>query len=208
METESLLLFVVACLTLNMIPGPDVIYIVTHSMKGKVSDGLKATLGLGLGYLFHTFAACLGLSALIFSSALAFTIVKWLGALYLFYLGIRAIQCALKGKSKIVITDSQKRQHDIFKQGLIVSLLNPKVALFFLSFLPQFVNPDESSVSMQFLMLGVIFTCLATTCNALYAALGGLLFARPETQKYARLLEGFSGILLIGLAVKVATNQR
>lgn len=208
MDSETLLLFVVACLTLNMIPGPDVIYIVTNSMKGKVSDGLKAALGLGVGYLFHTLAACLGLSALILSSALAFSIVKWLGALYLLYLGVQSIKSALQGKSKIVLGDIKGTQSNIFKQGLIVSLLNPKVALFFLSFLPQFVSPIESSASAQFLVLGVIFTCLATACNGIYAALGSMLFARPETQKYSRFLEGFSGFLLIGLAAKVATNER
>ncbi|MCH2057506.1 MAG: LysE family translocator [Thalassotalea sp.] len=208
MDSEALLLFAVACLTLNMIPGPDVIYIVTNSMKGKVSDGLKAALGLGAGYLFHTLAACLGLSALILSSALAFSVVKWLGALYLLYLGVQSIMSALKGESKIVLSDVGSNQNNIFKQGLIVSVLNPKVALFFLSFLPQFVSPSESSASTQFLVLGLIFTCLATVCNAMYATLGSLLFSRPETQKYSRFLEGFSGLLLIGLAAKVATNER
>lgn len=208
METDSLLLFVVACLTLNMIPGPDVIYVVTNAMKGKVSDGWKAALGLGVGYLFHTLAACLGLSALILSSAYAFSIIKWLGAVYLFYLGIQAVVSALRGKSNLAIVDNHSPQRDIFKQGLIVSILNPKVALFFLSFLPQFVNSGEASSSMQFLILGVIFTCLATGCNAIYATLGTLLFSRPETQKYSSVLEGFSGVLLIGLAAKVATNER
>jgi threonine/homoserine/homoserine lactone efflux protein len=207
-ELHSLLLFIIACLSLNLIPGPDVIYIVSNTMTGKISGGLKAALGLGVGYFFHTFAACVGLSAIILSSTLAFTIVKWLGALYLLYLGIQALRSMRNGTSPLLINNNKTQDHNIFSQGVLVSILNPKVALFFLSFLPQFINPATGSAAMQLLLLGVIFSVLATFINILYATLGSWLFNRPDANKYSRILEGISGVLLIGLASKIAFSER
>ncbi|MFM2651624.1 LysE family translocator, partial [Vibrio alginolyticus] len=148
MDSNSLLLFVVACLAINMIPGPDVIYIVSNTMKGKISAGLKAALGLGVGYFFHTLAACLGLSAIILSSSLAFSVVKWLGAAYLVYLGVQSLLSMWRGESKIVENKNVDNNKNVFVQGVIVSVLNPKVALFFLSFLPQFIDTSASSTSI------------------------------------------------------------
>ncbi|HHF3076177.1 LysE family translocator [Vibrio diabolicus] len=207
MDSNSLLLFVVACLAINMIPGPDVIYIVSNTMKGKLSAGLKAALGLGVGYFFHTLAACLGLSAIILSSALAFSVVKWLGAAYLVYLGVQSLLSMWRGESKIVENKNVDNKN-VFVQGVIVSVLNPKVALFFLSFLPQFIDTSASSTSMQLLVLGLLFSALATTCNVLYASVGNWVFSRPHSQRYSRTLEGVSGILLISLASKVAFSDR
>ncbi|MGI0117675.1 LysE family translocator [Zooshikella sp. RANM57] len=210
MEINSLLLFVVACLTINLIPGPDVIYIVSNTMKGKMASGIKAALGLGVGYIVHTLAACLGLSAVILSSALAFSIVKWLGAAYLVYLGIQALASMWMGGSQIVVSESNKNKtnHNVFVQGIVVSILNPKVALFFLSFLPQFIDTSTGSASGQLLVLGLIFSALATLCNGLYATAGSWLFNRPNSNRYSRVLEGFSGVLLIGLAGKIAVSER
>lgn len=208
MDSNSLLLFVVACLAINMIPGPDVIYIVSNTMKGKLSAGLKAALGLGVGYFFHTSAACLGLSAIILSSALAFSVVKWLGAAYLVYLGVQSLLSMWRGESKIVENKNVDNNKNVFVQGVIVSVLNPKVALFFLSFLPQFIDTSASSTSMQLLVLGLLFSALATTCNVLYASVGNWVFSRPHSQRYSRTLEGVSGILLISLASKVAFSER
>ncbi|HHF2906118.1 TPA: LysE family translocator [Vibrio diabolicus] len=208
MDSNSLLLFVVACLAINMIPGPDVIYIVSNTMKGKLSAGLKAALGLGVGYFFHTLAACLGLSAIILSSALAFSVVKWLGAAYLVYLGVQSLLSMWRGESKVVENKNVDNNKNVFVQGVIVSVLNPKVALFFLSFLPQFIDTSASSTSMQLLVLGLLFSALATTCNVLYASVDNWVFSRPHSQRYSRTLEGVSGILLISLASKVAFSDR
>lgn len=207
MDSNSLLLFVVACLAINMIPGPDVIYIVSNTIKGKLSAGLKAALGLGVGYFFHTLAACLGLSAIILSSSLAFSVVKWLGAAYLVYLGVQSLLSMWRGESKIVENKNVDNNKNVFVQGVIVSVLNPKVALFFLSFLPQFIDTSASSTSMQLLVLGLLFSVLATTCNVLYASVGNWVFSRPHSQRYSRTLEGVSGILLISLASKVAFSD-
>ncbi|GIU33750.1 lysine transporter LysE [Shewanella hafniensis] len=208
MDLNSLLLFAVACLAINLIPGPDVIYIVSNTMKGKMISGLKAAMGLGVGYFVHTLAASLGLSAIILSSALAFSIVKWLGAAYLMYLGIQALISMWRGYNHIVVDDNSKSNDNVFFQGIVVSVLNPKVALFFLSFLPQFIDPLAGSTSIQLLTLGLIFSLLATLCNVLYASAGSWVFSRPNSQRYSRALEGISGVLLIGLASKVMTSDR
>lgn len=208
MDLNSLLLFAVACLAINLIPGPDVIYIVSNTMKGKMISGLKAAMGLGVGYFVHTLAASLGLSAIILSSALAFSIVKWLGAAYLVYLGIQALISMWRGNNKMVVDDNSKPNGNVFFQGIVVSVLNPKVALFFLSFLPQFIDSLAGSTSIQLLTLGLIFSLLATLCNVLYASAGSWVFSRPNSQRYSRALEGISGVLLIGLASKVMTSDR
>lgn len=208
MDINSILLFVVACLAINMIPGPDVIYIVSNTMKGKMTNGIKAALGLGVGYFAHTLAACLGLSAIILNSALAFSIVKWLGAAYLVYLGIQSLLAMVRGTSRVQLTNSNNDSKSVFLQGIVVSLLNPKVALFFLSFLPQFIQPSAESATLQLFVLGLLFSGLATLINLCYAAAGSWLFNKPQSQNYARTLEGVSGVLLIGLAGKVALSDR
>ncbi|MDH1469187.1 LysE family translocator [Shewanella sp. GD03713] len=207
MELDSLLMFVIACLSINLIPGPDVVYIVSNTMKGKMASGLKAALGLGAGYFVHTLATCLGLSAIILSSALAFNIVKWLGAAYLLYLGVKALISCWQGQSRIVIGDNATPNTNVFLQGVVVSVLNPKVALFFLSFLPQFIDPASGEVATQLFILGLLFSGLATLVNLLYAACGSWLFNRADSKRYARGLEGVSGVLLVGLAGKVAISD-
>lgn len=208
MTLEALLLFVMACLAINLIPGPDVIYIVSNSMKGKLLAGMKAALGLGVGYGIHTLAACLGLSALILSSAIAFSVVKWLGAIYLLYLGIQALLSMWRGESKLGATPDLAKDQNVFVHGIVVSVLNPKVALFFLSFLPQFIDASTGDASMQLLLLGGVFSVLATLCNLLYALAGSWVFSRPNAMRYSRALEGGAGILLIGLAGKVISSER
>ncbi|EJI6688102.1 lysine transporter LysE [Vibrio parahaemolyticus] len=208
MDLNSLVLFVIACLAINMIPGPDVIYIVSNTMKGKLASGMKAAIGLGIGYFIHTLAACLGLSAIILSSAVAFTAVKWLGAAYLVYLGVQSLLSMWRSESKLVVNESIGSNKNIFVQGVIVSVLNPKVALFFLSFLPQFIDTSTGSTSTQLLVLGLLFSGLATMCNVLYASIGSWVFSRSNSQRYSRALEGVSGVLLIGLAGKVAISDR
>ena len=106
------------------------------------------------------------------------------------------------------MSESVETNKNLFVQGVIVSVLNPKVALFFLSFLPQFVDTSTGSASMQLLVLGLLFSALATLCNVLYASVGSWVFSRSNSQRYSRALEGASGVLLIGLAGKVAISER
>lgn len=207
MEFHTLMLFIIACLSINLIPGPDVIYIVSNTMKGKMASGMKAALGLGAGYFVHTLAACLGLSAIILSSALAFGVVKWLGAAYLLYLGMMSLKSMWQGQSKLSFSHGSEPQSNVFKQGVLVSVLNPKVALFFLSFLPQFIDMSAGGINIQLLILGLIFSALATLCNVIYALAGSWLFNNPKASRYTRVIEGVSGFLLVGLAGKIAFSK-
>jgi len=207
MDMHTLVLFVVAALSINLIPGPDVIYIVTNTMKGQMKSGFKASVGLGVGYLIHTLAAVFGLSTLILSSAFLFTAIKYLGALYLLYLGISSLVNCYRNNTKLTLEHVSSDNTDVFKQGVIVSVLNPKVAMFFLAFLPQFIDPHSITATQDLLTLGLLFSGLATLCNLLYAGLGSLLFNSPKAKKYARVLEGVSGALLMTLSAKVALSD-
>lgn len=207
MEVNTLVLFVIAALSINLIPGPDVIYIVTNTMKGKMHSGIKASLGLGVGYLLHTLAAILGLSALILSSVFLFAVIKYLGAIYLLYLGVQSLIHCYKNESKLCVEQTNSKQSHVFKQGVIVSVLNPKVAMFFLAFLPQFIDPTSPNATSELLTLGLLFSVLATCCNLFYACLGGILLSSSTSQKYSRVLEGVSGTILIGLSVKIALSD-
>lgn len=209
MELNTLLLFIISALSINLIPGPDVIYIVTTTMKSKMKSGIEASLGLGVGYLIHTVAAVLGLSALVLSSAFLFTVIKYLGALYLLYLGISSLLSCYRNDSKLTAETSNEPPKNIFKQGVIISVLNPKVAMFFLAFLPQFIDPSATNATTELLTLGLLFSVLATGCNLFYASLGSILFSSPKAQQYSRILEGISGTILVGLSAKIAfTSNR
>jgi len=208
MEVNSLILFVIAALSINLIPGPDVIYIVTNTMKGKMKSGIKASLGLGVGYLIHTLAAVFGLSALILSSAFLFTVIKYLGAAYLLYLGVQSLINCYKNESTLCVEETNNKQSNVFKQGVVVSVLNPKVAMFFLAFLPQFIDPTALNATSELLTLGLLFSALATACNLFYASLGSILFSSPKAQQYSRVLEGVSGTILVGLSAKIALSNR
>ena len=207
MELNTLLLFIISALSINLIPGPDAIYIVTTTMKSKMKSGIEASLGLGVGYLIHTVAAVLGLSALVLSSAFLFTVIKYLGALYLLYLGISSLLSCYRNDSKLTAETSNEPPNNIFKQGVIISVLNPKVAMFFLAFLPQFIDPSATNATTELLTLGLLFSALATGCNLFYASLGSILFSSPKEQKYSRILEGISGTILVGLSAKIALTS-
>jgi len=161
---------------------------------------------LGLGYLIHTLGAVLGLSALILNSAFLFSVIKYLGAIYLLYLGVNSLKNCYLNRSTFNLDTRVKKSGNVFKQGVIVSLLNPKVAIFFLAFLPQFIEPTTINASAELLTLGLLFSVLATVCNLVYAGLGSILFNSAKAQKYSRVLDGLSGSILIALSAKVALS--
>ena len=160
-----------------------------------------------MGYLIHTIAAVLGFSALILSSAFLFTVIKYLGALYLLYLGISSLLSCYRNDSKLTAETASETPKNIFKQGVIISVLNPKVAMFFLAFLPQFIDPAATNATTELLTLGLLFSVLATCCNLFYASLGSMLFRSPKARKYSRILEGVSGTILVGLSAKIALTS-
>jgi len=168
--THDLWLFVLSGLLLNVTPGPDTLYIVGRSSTQGARAGIVAALGIGTGALVHVCAAALGLSALLAASAVAFTAVKIIGAAYLVYVGISLIRSKISAQSLQMAPDyRQPSMRGIFIQGFLTNVLNPKVALFFLAFLPQFVSLDAASKPLAFLFLGVIFDLNGTIWNLLVA---------------------------------------
>jgi threonine/homoserine/homoserine lactone efflux protein len=207
-ESITLLGFIAAALVVLLIPGPGVLYIVTRSLIQGQRAGLMSVLGLSVGALVHVAAATLGLSAILVTSATAFSVIKLLGAGYLVYLGIRAFMTHPAPSSTESSTPLPMGR--LFTDGVIVSVLNPKIALFFLAFLSQFVDPGRGPVAAQVLFFGILYVLLALLTDGGYAVvasrlghwLGSKVIQGP-LPRYA------SGAVYIGLGVTMAfTDQR
>ena len=203
----NLLLFVTASLALLLVPGPAVLYIMTRSIDQGRKAGLISVAGIHSGTIVHILAAALGLSAILLSSALAFDIVKYVGAAYLIYLGVKK----LLGKDEADSTETVEKQslRQIYKQGVIVNVLNPKTALFFFAFLPQFVDPTHGAVSLQILLLGLIFVCLGAITDSTYAIVSSLLAGRlRESRRFKQVQRYVSGTVFVGLGITAALAGR
>ena len=205
-ETSTLALFAVAAVTLLVIPGPAVLYIVTRSVDQGRSAGLASVCGVHVGTLVHVAAAALGLSALLVSSATAYDTVRWLGAAYLVWLGIRRLLAREEDLPAAAGPYTRRLGlRRIFAQGVVVNVLNPKTALFFLAFLPQFVDTSRGSVPLQVVVLGVAFMLLGLLSDGAYAMAAstgaGWLRRRPGVARASRLV---SGGVLISLGVTTA----
>ncbi len=203
---ESLLAFGIASLALLVIPGPAVLYIINRSVADGRNVALAAVAGLEIGNFMHVIAATVGLSAVIATSAAAFSVVKWIGAGYLIYIGIRTL--ATKPQAVSQLNDPMSRRR-AFTQGIVVNTFNPKVALFFLSFLPQFIDADRGSAALQSLVLGSTFVVLGCISDSLFAILasalrGTLLRGKslPFVQRYV------AGSVFIALGAIASTTRR
>ncbi len=202
-DWSTMILFITAALVLVFIPGPNSLYIVARSMNQGSGAGIISSLGVQVGTLFHVATAAFGVSALLLSSALAFNTVKYAGAAYLIYLGIKT----LLSKENLVQTEKIKEDSlsRVFYQGFIVQLLNPKTALFFFSFLPQFVNVERGAVELQILFFGAVLVVLGFFSDTIYAVLagsiGGLL---RGNLKFLRAQRYFAGSVYIGLGAATA----
>ncbi|HEY7607249.1 MAG TPA: LysE family translocator [Actinomycetes bacterium] len=206
-EASTLALFTLAAITLLVIPGPSVLYIVTRSVDQGRAAGLASVGGIHVGTLVHVAAAALGLSALLVSSATAYNAVRWVGAAYLVWLGVRRL---LARDEELVATAGgpgadRHGLRRVFAQGIVVNVLNPKTALFFFAFLPQFVDPSRGSVPFQVVVFGVAFVLLGLLSDGAYAVLAatgaGWLRRRPGVARTSRLV---SGGVLISLGVTTA----
>jgi threonine/homoserine/homoserine lactone efflux protein len=206
-EASTLALFTVAAITLLVIPGPSVLYIVTRSVDQGRAAGLASVGGIHVGTLVHVAAAALGLSALLVSSATAYNAVRWVGAAYLVWLGIQR----LRARDEELLAAAGGEGSDrrglgrVFAQGIVVNVLNPKTALFFFAFLPQFVDPSRGSVPFQVVVFGIAFVVLGLLSDGAYAVLAatgaGWLRRRPGVARTSRLV---SGGVLISLGVTTA----
>lgn len=201
--------FLTAGILLNMTPGTDTIYILGRSMAHGTRAGVVSALGISTGSLVHTLAASTGLSLVLATSATAFTVMKFCGALYLIYLGIQAFRTT--GSKKVSREKENKGagHRQLYISGIVTNVLNPKVALFFLAFLPQFIDPASSNVMLSFLLLGTAFIVTGTCWNlmlAVYSAkFSRLLQKRGST---GNLMGRITGCLFIGLGVKLALMER
>jgi threonine/homoserine/homoserine lactone efflux protein len=201
----SLLIFVSTAALLLAIPGPAIFYIVGRSIGQGRNAGLVSALGIGVGTLIHTAAAAVGLSALLVSSAAAFSVVKYLGAAYLVYLGVQR----LRSKESLAATPAADALRvtlaRVFTQGIVVNVLNPKTALFFFAFLPQFIEPARGHVATQILSLGVLFAVMGTTSDSLWALFSGSVAGWLRgNQRWMRNERYVSGGILISLGVATA----
>ncbi|MDM5154883.1 LysE family translocator [Bacillus sp. DX1.1] len=194
---------------LIILPGPDTAMATKNTLaQGKVG-GLKTVLGTCTALLIHTFAAVIGLSAIIVKSAFLFSIFKYVGAIYLVYLGFKALW-SLKNKDVTTGSDlNQKNKFEstsYFRQGFLTNLLNPKVAVFFLTFLPQFLNPEQNTL-IQFLIMGITYLILTAIWFAFYIVLIdkiSIFMKKPSTHRY---IQGITGVILIGFGIKLALEK-
>lgn len=202
-EISTLALFAGAALILLVTPGPSVLYIVGRSMDQGRAAGILSVLGVATGALVWVGATAVGLAAVLYSSVMAFTLVKYLGALYLVYLGVRKFLAEESGDDRADRPAASLWK--LYAQGFLVELLNPKVALFFLAFLPQFVDPRKGHVSVQLLFLGGLFVVLGILTDSAWALLagatGGLLRRRPG---YLRIQRYVTGSVFIALGLGAA----
>ena len=236
MPTDPLLLFIAAGLLLNLTTGPDVLCIVNHALRGGARAGMVAALGIAVGCFVHIIAAALGVSALMAASATAFTLLKWAGAAYLVYLGLRLLRPgpgALGSLSDLgglgglggtpanvalaeAAEESQESQgaqraqdakasRAVFLRGFWTNALNPKVALFFLAFVPQFITPSMDNTPLAFLLLGLLFNVNSLCVNLGWAAAAALLARRSGlVQRGMQWLDRLAGALFVGFGIKLA----
>jgi threonine/homoserine/homoserine lactone efflux protein len=204
-------LFIVAGLLLNLTPGPDMAYIAARSASGGLRDGVAAILGINAGGVVHTLAAALGLSALIAASATAFGIVKWCGALYLIYAGIRLLMASARprGADATAPVLPPARPLAILREAFVINVFNPKVALFFLAFLPQFIAADAPHPALAFVILGFIFNFNSVFVNLGVAWLVSRAAGRLRASvRAARILQGALGAFFLALAARLAVTER
>lgn len=201
-EIENLFLFLAAAISLNVTPGPDTLYVLARSVGQGRRAGIVSVLGGSTGRLIHTFATAVGLSALVVSSPAAYTFIKYLGAVYLVYLGVRMIVSGEERRARVETRPESLAR--IYVQGMATNVLNPAVAVFFISFLPQFINPTRGSVAAQVLFLGALFTTTATLWSLTVALLAGT-FGNflAEHPRFARAQRCLTGGILFALGARL-----
>ncbi len=206
MPIDQLLLFVAAGLLLNLTPGPDVLYIVSHALRSGARAGMVAACGITAGCFVHIAAAALGVSALMAASATAFMVLKWAGAAYLVWVGIGMLRARKPAAMKMdAPAPSETGLRRVFLQGFWTNALNPKVALFFLAFVPQFISPAVESKTLAFLLLGLLFNFNALWVNFGWALAAAWLAKRVgAVQHVMHWMDRAAGAMFIGFGLKLA----
>lgn len=212
-ETHQLLMFIAAGWLLNLTPGPDVLYIVSNALRSGTRAGIVAGLGITAGCFVHIFAAAVGVGALLAASATAFTVLKWVGAAYLLWMGVRMLLSRPSGNggSAAAIAAAQAAPavavplSKVFLGGFWTNALNPKVAIFFLAFVPQFIAPGADNKALAFVLLGVLFNVNAIPVNTGWAIAAGWMARRVgAVQRGMHWLDRVAGAMFIGFGLKLA----
>lgn len=217
MDTSQLFLFIAAGLLLNLTPGPDVLYIVTNALRSGARAGVVAALGITAGCFVHIFAAALGVSALMAASSTAFTVLKWAGAAYLVYVGARMLLARapvvheidatklIAGYARNTVATELRR---LFFQGFWTNALNPKVALFFLAFVPQFIAPGAANKPLAFLLLGLLFNFNGLWVNVGWALAAAWMASRMGAVRTGmHWLERAAGLMFVGFGIRLAFSD-
>ena len=206
-DPTKFLLFIGVSWTLILAPGPDMLYVITRGVTHGRRAGMLSAIGVICGILVHTTAAAFGLSLVLQTSALAFLVVKYVGAIYLIYLGVKSWR--EKSTFHVQTSSSPMSVRKIFWQGVLSNVLNPKIAIFFLAFLPQFVEKGSTPIPVQMVFLGLTFACFGLcfllTVGYSSGTIGSLLTRQP---RYTEFLQRLAGGILIGLGVRLALTER
>ena len=210
-DLHHLILFIGAGILLNLTPGPDVLYIVTNSLRSGPKAGIVAALGINAGCFVHIFAAAVGVSALLAASATAFTVLKWIGAAYLVWIGAKilfshapTVSADLK---QLAGSGAAMPLSRVFYGGFLTNTLNPKVAIFFLAFVPQFIAPDADHKALAFIALGSLFNVNSVFINAGWAVAAAWLARRDTVQAGLHWLDRVAGAMFIGFGLKLALTD-
>ncbi|BBO85119.1 lysine transporter LysE [Desulfosarcina ovata subsp. sediminis] len=205
---HDLPLFIISCILLNLTPGQDTLYIIGRSVAQGRTAGIVSVIGIMTGVLVHTLLAALGLSVILATSAMAFAIVKYAGALYLIWIGVRFL-VQPDGSGEVAHTADQTRKRwKIFSQGVLTNVLNPKVALFFLSFLPQFVSAQTQMVVVPFIVLGLLFFTTGSIWGLVLVYGASWLSTRfRRRSSLGRVFKRLPGLLFVGLGIRLAFSQ-
>jgi threonine/homoserine/homoserine lactone efflux protein len=205
-DATHFLVFLTAAILLAIAPGPGMLFVIARTLAGGRREGLLSSLGTFFGGMAHVFAAAAGVSIILAKSALAFSVVKYLGAAYLCFLGIRMLVDARRDEAVSCIAEPHAKNP--FWQGIMTEVLNPKTALFFLSFIPQFVNHTNGHVFGQFVLLGAVSVTLNTTADIIVALLAGPLGRRiRESMIFRRCHRTATGMIMIGLGTYLALGE-
>ncbi|MCF7201987.1 LysE family translocator [Pseudomonas oligotrophica] len=201
--------FLSAALALNLSPGPDLLYVLSRTLGGGRRVGIASALGVCSGAMVHVSAAALGLSAILATSALAFSVVKYVGAAYLIYLGLQALRASGSGLQRLPQMAGSTSAWRAYRQGVLVDILNPKAAIFFMAFLPQFVRPGHGATALQLFWLGFLVVLVAIVVELLLVLLAARASALLRSQRaVAAWLDRLFGSLLVGLGIRLGLSER
>ncbi len=207
-DFTSLYMFIAASFLLCLAPGPDNIYVLTQGMTKSKKAAIVTTLGLCSGIIIHTSAAAFGISVIFQTSELAFNLVKYIGAAYLLYIAYQAFRHR-NDKLDLSVQDSSNELKKMYAKGFIMNIFNPKVSIFFLAFLPQFVNPELGNVPMQMIILGLVFMALTVVVFSSIGIAGNMLSSKlMENPSISKVLNILTSFVLGALAVKLALSSR